>query len=387
MKPVQIRQFDPGLDVGALADLRQRLNATRWPDNLPDGWEQGVDPTWLRELCAHWSTHVEKTLDGAGLQARLRAVENLLVELEPGLVIHVARRRSISGTGIPIVLTHGWPGAFTDYLAAAADLADSDSSSPQFDVILPSLPGYGFSTRPHRAFPYIVVGDLWARLMRALGYERYVAGGSDFGSGVATCLASQHPDVTAGLHLSTLELAPSIAPGDASLTADERRWLEHEGDWWDTEGGYKGISATKPATLTYGLTDSPVGLAAWIGEKWWSWSDPTDRADGCLPERTTEALLDVLTLYWSTKCIGPSLLDYWDNRVHPRVWTATDRIMTPTGVAAFTDPAGTPPKQWWERLYNVTHWAPQTRGGHFGPAEQPAAFADDVRRFVETLGI
>jgi len=246
-----------------------------------------------------------------------------------------------------------------------------------FDVVVPSLPGYGFSPRPPKVgINYRYVSERWHRLMSELGYSRYGASGYDFGAGVTTILALDHPESLIGIHLTTLEsdLAPVVH--DAELSDAERPYLAVSRGWDTKERGYSAIQSTKPQTVGYGLNDSPAGLAAYVGEKWHSWSDVTP---------TDDFLCATLTLYWITQSITSSMRDYWDNRWHP---VDPTYVSTPTAFGVFahqTVPEGEPPRSYLERLYNIQRWTVFPRGGHFAPAEEPAAVAGDLTAFFGGL--
>ncbi len=286
-------------------------------------------------------------------------------------------------------MTHGWPSTFLEYLPLVPLLTDPAAhgiDGPAFDLVIPSLPGYAFSQRPARpGMNYRHVADLWHRLMVSLGYERYGAGGGDFGAGVASFMAIDRPDSVTGIHLSNLELAPYIGPGSRRLSAAERAYLKASEAWWEMEGGYKALQSTKPQTLGYALNDSPAGLASWVIEKWRSWTD----SDGDPEARVgRDFLATMLTILWATGTITSSMRDYFDNRWHAVRLGPTDRVSVPTAIASFTHQfvfEGDPPREWAERLYDVRSWTPMPRGGHFAPVEDPMLLARDVAAFFATL--
>jgi len=264
------------------------------------------------------------------------------------------------------------------------DPAAHGIDGPAFDVVIPSLPGYGFSTRPARA-NYRDVGVLWHQLMHGLGYQRYGAGGGDFGAGVTTVMALDDPSSLIGIHLCNLELSPHIDRDARPLSPAEQAYLKQRDQWDQTERGYSAIQSTKPQTLGYALNDSPAGLAAWILEKWWAWSD----SGGDLDSRfARDFLLTTVTLYWATETITTSMRDYFDNRWHGIALGPDDFIRVPTAIANFVKcfiDEGDPPREWAERLYNVRRWTPMPRGGHFGAAEEPERLARDIAAFFADL--
>jgi pimeloyl-ACP methyl ester carboxylesterase len=301
--------------------------------------------------------------------------------------VHEKARRT---PAIPLILTHGWPSTFVELLPLVPFLTDPDShgiAGPAFDLVIPSLPGYGFSGRPARTgVNYRYVARMWHTLMRGLGYPRYAAHGTDFGSGVATLMALDEPEPVIGVHLTNLDIAPYTGTGSRPLSAAETAYLEVNTAWREAEGGYKAIQSTKPQTVGYGLTDSPAGLAAWIVEKWRSWSDSGGDLDAHF---SRDLLLTTLTIYWATRTITPSMRDYYDNR-----WSAVqlgpdDRVRVPAGIAVFANefvPEGAPPREWAERLYQVRRWTPMPAGGHFAAAEEPQRLASDIAGFFGQLG-
>src|SRR5262245_48035329 len=245
---LHIEPFTIAIDEAVLDDLRRRIQQTRWPDQLPGiGWEQGAELSYLRELLASWAD----SFDWRAQERALNRLNHYRVELD-GLGIHFVHQRGAGAAPIPLVLTHGWPSSFLELLPLLPLLTDPAAygiAGPAFDVVIPSLPGYGFSDRPRRTGVTVrYTAGLWHQLMRGLGYERYGAGGGDFGCGVATYLGRDHPEALIGLHLSTLDVSPYTGPGSWPLSAAERAYLEHNAAWWHAEGGYKALQATKPQT-------------------------------------------------------------------------------------------------------------------------------------------
>jgi pimeloyl-ACP methyl ester carboxylesterase len=379
---VTIEPYPIRVDDAVLDDLRERIRRTRWPDQVPDiGWRQGTELEYLRGLLDYWA-------DGFDWRARERELNrfhHFRIELD-GVRVHFVHEPAANGTGVPLVLTHGWPSTFVEYLGLVPYLTDPAAhgiDGPAFDLVIPSLPGYGFSERPARTgVNYRYVAGLWHRLMRELGYPRYGAHGGDFGSGVAALMAIDDPAPVIGIHLTNMDIGPAL--GD-DLTAAERDYLALRDAWDEVERGYSAVQSTKPQTLGYGLTDSPAGLAAWILEKWRSWTD----SGGDLDTRfSRDFLLTMLTIYWVTGTITPSMRDYYDNRWHRVELGPGDRVRVPTGIAAFAHQfvfEGEPPREWVERRYDVRRWTPMPRGGHFAPAEEPELVARDIAAFFGSL--
>src|SRR2546423_10119251 len=381
VEPFAIRVDDP-----VLADLRARIRNTRWPDPSPDApWEQGTDLAYLRDLLAYW----EDGFDWRARERELNGYAHFRAELD-GVWIHVVHERARSGSGPPLILTHGWPSCFVELLPLVPLLTDPESHGvdhPGFDVVIPSLPGYGFSDRPARTgVTTRYTAGLWHRLMRGLGYDRYGAQGGDFSAGVATFMALDEPGPMLGVHLSNLEVAPYTGPGTRPLSDAEAAYLAATASWDGSERGYSAIQSTKPQTLGYGLNDSPAGLAAWIVEKWRSWGDSGGDPDARF---TRDFLLTVLTLYWASGSITPSMRDYVDNRrAGLYALGPDDFVAVPTAIAGFSHqfvPAGEPPREWAERMYDVRRFTMMPRGGHFAAAEEPELLARDIAAFFADL--
>jgi pimeloyl-ACP methyl ester carboxylesterase len=377
------------VDEAAIDDLRARIRGTRLPQAAPgEPWAQGTDRDWLEELLGYWADG----FDWRAAERELNRFAHYRARIG-GAVVHFVHERARHGDGIPLVLGHGWPSCFAELLPLVPLLTEPARhgiSGPAFDVVIPSLPGYGFSPRPAVAggVTYRYVAGLWHKLMRGLGYQRYGAGGGDFGSGIATFMALDDPGPLIGLHLTNLELTPWTGPGSRPMSAAEQAYLEQAKKWDQAERGYTAIQSTKPQTLGYALNDSPAGLAAWILEKWRSWSD----CRGDLESRfSRDFLLTVVTLYWVTCTITSSMRDYHDNRRwqgQPRLGP-DDIVRVPTAVAVFPHaliPEGEPPREWAERLYDIHRWTVMPRGGHFAPAEEPELVARDIAASFAAMG-
>jgi pimeloyl-ACP methyl ester carboxylesterase len=373
------------IDVGddVLSDLRARMRHTRWPPPAPGThWQQGTDLDFLQKFLEHWA----EPFDWRKAEIELNSFRQFRAAID-GVRVHFVHERARRRPGIPLILTHGWPSAFIEYLPLVPLLTDPAAhgiDGPSFDLVIPSLPGYGFSGRPAHA-NYRTVAHLWHRLMRALGYERYGAGGGDFGAGVTTLMALDQPQPLIGIHLSNLELSPYLGEGTRPLSPAERAYLAQRQDWDSRERGYTAIQSTKPQTLGYGLHDSPAALAAWIVEKWRSWGD----TGGDVERRfSREFLLRLVTLYWVTGTITTSMRDYFDNRWRGVTLGRDDFVRVPTGIARFAKQfvfEGEPPREWAERLYDVRRWTPMPRGGHFAAVEEPDLLARDIATFFADL--
>jgi pimeloyl-ACP methyl ester carboxylesterase len=379
-------QFAVSVSDEVLADLRARIRNTRWPGAAPGApWEQGTDLGYLRDLLEYWADGFDWGAQERGLNG-FRHFQAVI----DGVRVHFVHERARSGHGIPLILTNGWPSCFAEFLPLVPWLTDPAAhglDGPGFDVVIPSLPGYGFSERPARTgVTCRYTAGLWHQLMQGLGYQRYGAHGSDFGSAVTTFMALDNPAPMLGIHLSNLDLAPYTGPGSRPLSAAEGAYLAQYQRWRDDDRGYGAIQSTRPQTLSYGLTDSPAGLAAWVLEKWRGWADSGGDIDAAF---SRDFLLTVVTLYWVTQTIESSMRDYVDNRWLAAELGPADAVTVPTAVAVFANQFiddGTPPREWAERLYNIRRWTPMPSGGHFPSAEQPGLLSRDIAAFFNDPG-
>ena len=378
---MSVQAFAINIPQTTLDDLHERLARTRWPDEVEGtGWDYGTNLGYLKELVDYW----QHTFDWRAQEAKLNQCAQFRADID-GVHIHFVHERAKRLGGIPLILTHGWPSTFIELLPLVPLLTDPQAhgiDGPAFDVVIPSLPGYGWSSRPkRRGVTTHYTAGLWHRLMRRLGYEHYGAQGGDFGAAVATFMALSDPKPLLGIHLSNLELPPYTGPGARPLSGAERTYLTQYQRWSEVDGGYKAIQSTKPQTLGYGLNDSPVGLAAWIVEKFRAWSD----CHGDVERRfSKDELLSTIMIYWATETITTSIRDYFDTRWFGVTPGPDDFVTVPTAVAVFAHQFvsdGTPPREWAGRLYNVCQWTPMPSGGHFAPTEEPELLARDIATF------
>lgn len=384
-EPLRVEPLTVAIGADVISDLRDRIKRTRWPDDAPGaGWEQGTDLGYLKELLVYWADG----FDWLAQERWLNSFEHFRAVID-GVRIHFVHQRTPNGEGIPLVLTHGWPSSFVEYLRLVPLLTDPAAhgiDGQAFDLVIPSLPGYGFSDRPARTgVTSRYTAGLWHSLMRGLGYGRYGAHGTDFGSAVTTFMALDDPGPMRGIHLSNLDLEPYTGPGAAPLSEAERMYVAECRHWVEEDRGYGAIQSTRPQTVGYGLNDSPAGLAAWILEKWRNWSD----CGGDLESRfSRDFLLTNLTLYWATRSITSSMRDYVDNRKLSATLGPDVRVEVPTAIAVFANQYihdGTPPREWAQRLYDVRRCTPMPRGGHFAAAEEPKLLAADIAAFFSDL--
>lgn len=371
-----IEPFRIAVPDAVLDDLHRRLDATLWPQTLPDaGWDYGTDIDALRALVEHW----RHRFDWRTQEAALNRFPQYRVTLGDAKVHCVwARATGRAQPIMPLVLTHGWPSTFYELLSVVEPLTQAG-----FDVVVPSLPGYGFSSPPsRRGFGAGQVADLWVELMAKLGYPRFGSHGGDWGSAVTTALGARHPEKLLGLHVTIL--APPIDP--ATLDDAEQRWWQTLLEYRDREWGYVHLHRTKPQTPAFALTDSPVGLAAWILEKWWRWSDIEDESGrrDLARRYSNDQLLTTIMLYWVTRSIGPSLRMYYETFRRGNQIPQPAKIEVPFGVAAFKE-VNRVPRRLAEPHYNVVRWEVIDDGGHFPGLENPKRLAHEIAAFFGSL--
>ena len=377
--PDQIEPFVIVTEAAALDDLRSRLRRARWPEPETVGdWSQGVPLVYLQDLCGYWAGGY----DWRATEARLNEIPQFTTSID-GLSVHFLHVRSPHPDAIPLIMTHGWPGSFLEFEQALGPLTDpvahGGAAADAFHLVVPSLPGYGFSGKPAAAgWDVHRIGRAWAELMTRLGYERFVALGSDWGTSVSTSLALQHPGRLLGLHL-----IPPLAPPDRTagdLTDAERAALADLDERTRTGSGYSAEQGTRPQTIGYSLLDSPVGLCAWIAEKLWAWTEHPGDLSQVL---TADQVLDNITLYWLTGTGASAARLYWESIAQVTEWftTATDDTITvPAGCSIFPAEVPRPSRRWAQRRFeNIVHWNEPGRGGHFAAWEQPGLFVEEVR--------
>jgi pimeloyl-ACP methyl ester carboxylesterase len=365
-----------------LEDLVERVRRTRWSDTIPDaGWDFGTSASYLRELAAYWVEEFDWHAQARRLDEQL---PSWLVDID-GRTVHYAHCEGRGPDPLPLVLLHGWPGSYAEMAKIAPALADPGAHggdpADAFDVIVPSLPGHGFSDAVLApGFGADECADVIAALMRdVLGVDRFGAQGGDRGAFVAAGLGHRHRGAVVGIHLN---LVTGIAGDGEDCTDDERRWLAEQAAWFAEEGGYMAIQGTRPQTLGFALNDSPVGLLAWIVEKWRAWSDCGGDIETCF---TKDELLTNVTIYWATGTIRSSMHYYLEHRRRPPVMVRPERIDVPTGVAAFPAEVMRTPRTAAARKFDIRHWTDMPNGGHFAAMEQPDALTADIRAFFRPL--
>ncbi len=373
-KPFQIH-----IDDDILSDLQERLERTRWPDEVPDaGWTCGTDLSYLKDLVTYWRDH----FDWRNQEVELNRFRQYVVPLS-GIDLHFIHEPGHGPNPMPLLVSHGWPGSVFEFHRLIPMLtdparfgADPDDS---FTVVAPSLPGYTFSFTPNQQrFSVEQISEVFAQLMTdVLGYERFAAQGGDWGSFVVSRLACDVPQRLFGIHLNLLAVRRDPAVLN-DTTDEERRYLEELNHFIKEEMGYQWIQGTKPQTLSYGLTDSPMGLAAWIVEKFYTWTDCRGDLNAYLGRDT---ILTNIMLYWATGAIGSSFWPYYARLHGPWPIPGNQRIEVPTGYVEFPKEILRPPRSLAERAYNIQRWEVKQRGGHFAAMEQPEVLAEEIRAF------
>lgn len=367
------------IDDAVLEDLRERLARTRLPDaETVTDWSQGLPLTYAEQLRRTWA----EQYDWRRLEAELNRHDPSRTVVD-GLGIHFLHRRSPHAEAVPLILTHGWPGSVVEFLGVIDALADPTrhGGTPEqaFHVVVPSLPGYGFSDAPTSpGWGRDRIADAWVELMSRLGYDRFIAQGGDWGSMVTAAMAAQHPGSLMGIHLTlAIVVPPAETLGD--LTADEQATLDGFGHYQRWDGGYSAQQSSRPQTVGYGLADSPMGQAAWIVEKFWSWTDHDGHPEQAI-DRTT--LLDNVMMYWVTNTATSSARLYWES-FHD---LDTRPVTVPTGVSVYPKEIFRPSRRWLEsRFSDLRHYDRPERGGHFAALEQPVSFVEQVRAAAATM--
>ena len=377
------RPFQLHVAADVLADLRERLGRVRWSDEAPGaGWQHGTSLAYMKDLVAHW----RERYDWRAQEARLNRWRQFTVDLG-GVALHFVHEPGVGPAPLPLLLSHGWPGSIVEFERIIPMLTDparfGGDPADAFTVVAPSLPGYTLSFRPGQPRLGIVeIADVFAALMTdVLGYRRFAAQGGDWGAFITSCLGAAYPERLAGIHVNLLAVRRD-QPVPASPSAEEQAYLEELAHWQREETGYMLIQGTKPQTLAYGLTDSPAGLAAWIVEKFRTWSD----CGGDVERRfSRDTLLTNVMLYWVTGAVGSSFWPYYA-RQHS-AWPISEKrpVKAPTAYASFPREILHPPRAWAERVYDIRRWTAMPAGGHFAALEEPEALAADVRAFFRGL--
>jgi epoxide hydrolase len=384
--PDQLTEFHVEVPEAELRDLRERLTRTRWPEEeTVEDWSQGVPRAYLRDISGYWA----ERYDWRATETRLNALPQFRTIID-GLGIHLLHVRSRHTDALPLIITHGWPGSIIEFLKVIGPLteptAHGGSAADAFHIVCPSLPGYGFSDKPTRlGWGVERIAAAWTVLMARLGYERYGAQGSDWGTSVSASLGQQDAAHVAGIHLT-----PPLAPPDPAtfhdLTERERAALASLEHSAESDSGYSQEQATRPQTIGYALVDSPTALCAWIIEKFYAWTDCDGHPENVL---TRDELIDNLMLYWLPRTGASSARLYWESIGQVNEWitgSARDTVAVPTGCSIFPKELHRPSRRWAEkRFLDIRYWNEPARGGHFAAFEQPELFVDEVRSFFRLV--
>jgi pimeloyl-ACP methyl ester carboxylesterase len=359
-----IERFRIEIPDAQLEDLRARLANTRFPEReTVDDWSQGIPLAYVRELCEYWRTNY----DWRATEARLNEIPQFKTEID-GLGIHFLHARSPREDALPLILTHGWPGSVVEFMKVIEPL------SQDFHLVIPSLPGYGFSDKPARpGWGTKRIAAAWAQLMARLGYERYGAHGGDWGSAITMQLAAHDPEHVAGIHLTMPVVPPALLGQLGELTESEQAALARFAEHRRTGTGYSKQQSTRPQTLGYGLVDSPAGQCAWIVEKFWAWTDCDGHPENVLSK---DELLDNVMLYWLPAAGASSARLYWESFGD----TDLPQITVPSGCSLFPKEIIRFPRGAIELHFSdLRRWDEHDRGGHFAAVEQPEALVEDLR--------
>jgi pimeloyl-ACP methyl ester carboxylesterase len=385
--------FQINVQQSILDDLQERLARTRWIYDVTNAdWDAGTDPGYLRELCAYW----QNGFNWRQQEERLNSFHHFRSEID-NVGIHFIHERGKGDRPIPLLLTHGWPDSFLRFSKIIPMLTDPEAhggdAADSFDVVVPSLPGYGFSDKPKNTGMTFHIAGLWHKLMtQELGYEHFAAHGGDWGGMITEQLGRSYPGSMIAIHLTDVPFYHMFQKPD-DVTSDEQAYLKKMEQFQKKEGAYAMIQGTRPQTLAPALNDSPAGLAAWIAEKFRGWSD----CGGNVETRfTKDELLTNIMIYWTTGTIHSSLLPYYDlmnagaarwigEKLKEWMGVAKGSSQVPAGFAIFPKDLVTPPREWAERFFNVQRWSLMPRGGHFAAMEEPELLAQDIRQFLRPL--
>ncbi len=385
-----IRPFRIAVDDSVLSDLKERLARTRWPDQVDDAaWDYGLELGYMKELVEYWRTKY----DWRAEERRLNEIPQFVTPID-GLDIHFMHQRSRHEGALPLVIVHGWPGSVVEFTKIMGMLTAPEEhggkAADAFHVVCPSLPGFGFSGKPReRGWSSQRMAETIAKLMARLGYERYGAQGGDWGGGIVRWLATGDGAHCVGAHSNFPGGSRPMEDPMRGVTPEEIQRMERRAQELNDHRAYGVIQGTRPLTLGYGLADSPAGLAAWIVDKFWAWSDHGGKLENIY---TKDELLTNVMVYWVTGTMSSSVRIYYEfqhNQPRPKSMTAfqTSGRSSPIGFALFPKEINVPPRAWVERAIGpaMTHWTEMPRGGHFAAMEQPELLAADVRKFFGPL--
>jgi epoxide hydrolase len=377
--PTLIRPFTVAIPDSEIEDLKQRLARTRWPsqETVAD-WSQGVRLEHAKSLVEYWG----REYDWRRFESELNGFPQFLTEID-GLDIHFIHVKSKNPNAMPLILTHGWPGSIVEFMKLIGPLTDpvafGGNIEDSFDVVVPSLPGFGFSGKPTEAGWNVVrIAKAWAELMHRLGYSHWAAQGGDWGSAITTTLAALQPEGLLGIHLNSQYAFPAEIPD--TLSPEEQNAVDTLALYNGDMGGANHLQATKPETIGFALADSPAGQAAWIYDKFQAKTDNDGLAEDVL---TTDGVLDAISLYWFTNSAASSARIYWDNKSGSM---AGPQLTLPVAVTVFPKDIPLLSRTWIEAKYtNLIHYGEADKGGHFAAFEQPEIMVSEIRTGLRSL--
>lgn len=375
-----MKKFTINISPAIRDDLRYRLALTRWPDQIGDTpWAYGADLHYLQSLCEYWLTH----FDWQQQEDRLNQLDHFKLHIKD-IDLHFIHEKGKGPDAVPLLLIHGFPDSFVRFLKIIPLLTTPDKNGRSFDLIIPSIPGFGFSGIPEHPGmgPAAIAAHFHKLMTKTLGYDRYFVHGGDWGSTITEQLAIQHGDHLQGIHLTDIPFRHILQIPTEELTEEEKQYLEAGKKWQEKEGAYAMLQSTKPQTPAYGLNDSPAGLAAWIIEKFQLWSDNKGDLENSF---TKDELLTNLTIYWATQTINAAMRIYFETMHEKPAQAAEQPLPIPTGLASFPKDLAPPPKSYADRFFNMVHWTDMPRGGHFAAMEEPELLAADIRAFVNKV--
>ena len=375
----EIRKFQLEVTDAVLDDLKKRLSMTRWPNKeTPEDWSQGIPLGYMQELCDYW----QHEYDWRAREERLNRFPQFITEID-GVDIHFIHLPSVHENARPLIITHGWPGSIVEFHKVIEPLADptahGGNTEDAFHVVVPSLPGYGFSGKPEvTGWGIEKIADIWGALMARLGYDHYFAQGGDWGAMVTTHIGLQDKEHCDAIHLNMPVVIPD-ANTMAELTPSEQASLMSMKFYQDWDSGYSKQQSTRPQTVGYGLVDSPSGQAAWIIEKFYQWTDCNGHPENAI---SRDELLDNVMMYWLSKSAASSARLYWESFKNP----PQDEVDIPTGCSIFPKEIVRPSERWIQKRFtNLKYYNELEKGGHFAAFEQPEIFLQEIRTYFRSF--
>ena len=372
------KPFEIHFNESVVEDLKDRLSQTRWPNEIENTrWEAGANLAYLKELCEYW----QHNYDWKKNETYLNSFQHYRSDID-GTGIHFIYEKAKGKRSVPLLLTHGYPDSFVRFLKLIP-LLTADENSVSFDLVIPSIPGFGFSDKPvEPGMTPKRIASLFHKLMtEELGYTKFFAQGGDWGSSITEQIAIEYPDALLGYHMTDIPYYHLFAVPPNDLTAPEKKFMEAGKKWQVKEGGYAMLQSSLPQTLGYGLNDSPAGLAAWIIEKFYRWSDCNGNLENCFSK---DELLNNLNIYWLTQTINSANRIYYETAQQAPPGNFR-KIEVPAAITMYPKDLVIAPREYAERIYNVQQWTEMTKGGHFAAMEQPELFSEDIRKFANKI--